>query len=285
MPWHGHLQIDYRRDGDRTIALDRHDGPLRVLQRLYPEGEGICHHVLVHPPGGMVGGDSLEVDLRLGEGCHALVTTPAASRYYRSACEVARQTVRAHLARGSRLEWLPLEAIAYPACNAVNAVRFELAEGAEAIGWDLLALGLPAAGQPFDRGRFEQRLEVRGRWLEQGVIAADDPLLLRSPLGLAGHGVLATMWFAAGTAMSSAAREAMVDAAREITDATVTARGAAPTAQQVIWGTSAPRDDLIVVRAIADRVEPVFATLIAIWARWRSLAWDLGTTPPRIWRT
>jgi urease accessory protein len=285
MPWHGHLQIDYRRDGGRTIALDRHDGPLRVLQRLYPEGEGICHHVLVHPPGGMVGGDSLEVDLHLGEACHALITTPAASRYYRSAGEVARQTVRARLASGSRLEWLPLEAIAYPACNAANAVDLELAEGAEAIGWDLLALGLPAAGQPFDRGRFEQRLEVRDRWLEQGVIAADDRLMMSSPLGLAGHGVLATMWFAAGASMRSAAREAMVDAARAITDNAVTASGAAPTVQQVIWGTSAPRDDLIVVRAIADRVEPVFATLVAIWARWRSLAWGLGTTPPRIWRT
>ena len=90
MSWLGHLQLDYRRDAEgRTIALDRHEGPLRVLQRLYPEGPGICHHVLVHPPGGIVGGDRLVIDAKLTEGCHALITTPSATRFYRSAGEVA----------------------------------------------------------------------------------------------------------------------------------------------------------------------------------------------------
>ena len=84
MSWHGRLALHYRREGGRTTALDRHHGPLRVLQRLYPEGPGICHHVLVHPPGGMVGGDRLEIEATLEAGAHALVTTPSATRYYRS---------------------------------------------------------------------------------------------------------------------------------------------------------------------------------------------------------
>ena len=62
MGWQGHLQLDYRSKAGRTIALDRHHGPQRVLQRLYPEGDAVCHHVLVHPPGGIVGGDVLELD-------------------------------------------------------------------------------------------------------------------------------------------------------------------------------------------------------------------------------
>ena len=65
MSWHGALALHYRRDGERTIAHDRHEGPLRVLQRLYPEGPHICHHVLVHPPGGIVGGDVLEIEATL----------------------------------------------------------------------------------------------------------------------------------------------------------------------------------------------------------------------------
>src|SRR5690349_14698982 len=112
MAWHGHLTLNYTRDGERTIAPDRHDGPLRVLQRLYPEGPGVCHHVLVHPPGGIVGGDVLALEAVLHEGTHALITTPGATRFYRSAGETAMQTVQARVARGARLEWLPLETLA-----------------------------------------------------------------------------------------------------------------------------------------------------------------------------
>ena len=202
MGWHGHLELDYRRDGDTTQAHDRHDGPLRVLQRLYPEGPGICHHVLVHPPGGMVGGDTLDIDVALAEGSHAVITTPGAARFYRSSGAAAVQRLRARAAAGTRLEWLPLETLAYSGCEGENLLRFELEPGAETIGWDVLALGLPAAGQPFERGRYRQSIELPGRWLERGTIAADDRTLLDSPLGLAGHRVMGTLWLACGHAMT-----------------------------------------------------------------------------------
>ena len=84
MGWQGRLQLDYRLDGRRTVGRDSHHGPLRVLKSLHPEGPGTCHHVLVHPPGGLAGGDRLELAVTLGEGAHALVTTPGATRFYRS---------------------------------------------------------------------------------------------------------------------------------------------------------------------------------------------------------
>ena len=145
--WHAHLSLHYTRDGERTIALDRHQGPLRVLRRLYPEGPGICHHVIVHPPGGVVGGDRLEVQARLDEGTHALITTPGATRFYRSAGAAAVQQIRLQLAADARLEWLPLEAIAHRDCIAENHVTLDLAPGAECMGWDLLAQAQRAVEQ------------------------------------------------------------------------------------------------------------------------------------------
>ena len=276
MGWHGHLQLDYRRDGHRTIAHDRHHGPLRVLQRLYPEGDGVCHQVLVHPPGGIVGGDVLELDATLAIGSHALITTPGATRFYRSNGPLAEQHVRATLADGARLEWLPLETIAYRRCEVHNQLRFDLAPGAQMLGWDVLALGLPAAGEPFDAGRFRQRIELPGIWLEQGLIDGSDRLLLDSPLGLAGHTVMGTLWLADGQALGRERTEALIDAARSRIDASAVATTA---------GVSAAHPSLLVLRALGHRVEPVMNLLQAVWAVWRQTHWGLAPCPPRVWRS
>src|SRR5687768_5282088 len=150
MGWHGHLKLNYRHEAGRTIVHDEHDGPLRVLQSLYPEGDAVCHNVLVHPPGGVVGGDVLQISTQLGTNSHALITTPGATRFYRSAGPLAQQTLTARVAERARLEWLPLETILYRNTLAENRMRFELAPGAEMIGWDVLALGLPASNERFD---------------------------------------------------------------------------------------------------------------------------------------
>lgn len=275
--WRGSLSLRYWRDGERTLSHDRHEGPLRVLQSLYPEGPDICHHVLVHPPGGIVGGDELALDLTLGAGSHALVTTPGATRFYRSAEAPAHQRMRASLAEGARLEWLPLETIAYSGCQAHNEVRFELAPGAQMLGWDLLALGLPAAGQGFERGRIEQRLEWPGVWLDRGLIVADDRLLRESPLGLDGQGVLATLWWASGSPMDGTLREALLESAREAF--------AEHPALAARAGATALDARLVVCRVLAQRVEPVFALWRAVRQRWRTIGWGLGGEAPRIWRT
>lgn len=274
MSWHGHLSLDYRLDGERTTALDRHDGPLRVLQRLYPEGEGICHHVLVHPPGGIVGGDELDIHLQQAAHTHALVTTPSATRFYRSAGPAAVQRVHAQLAEGARLEWLPLETIAYNACIAHNQQRFELAPGAQMLGWDMLALGLPAAHLAFERGEVCQHLELPGLWLERGRIAADDDLLLNSPVGLAGHRVLGTLWLASGSAWPKPQRQHWLDALRELIDASPLA---------ATCGATSPDERLLVVRALAPRIEPLFTLWRQLRGLLRQQAWGLPPVAPRIW--
>ena len=274
MPWHARLQLDYTLEGTRTVARHAHNGPLRILQSLYPEGDAVCHNVLVHPPGGLVGGDTLDISATVGPGAHGLVTTPGATRFYRSTGERALQRTHLTLAEGARLEWLPLEALCYNACNAENHLTLNLAPGAECMGWDVTALGLPHAGQPFDTGRFVQHIEAPGRWLERGVIDAADHRLLESPLGLAGHRCMASLFFVVGTPLERARRDTALDAARAVMDAH---------ALKATAGATSPNGQVLVVRALAPQVEPAMQLLQQVRAAWRAALWQLCAEPPRIW--
>jgi urease accessory protein len=276
MAWHAHLHLDYARDGDRTLVRHRHEGPLRVLRSLHPEGPAVCHSVLVHPPGGLVGGDTIEIEAQVGAAAHAFVTTPGATRYYRSEGEAAAQRVEVKLADAARLEWLPLETLCHPGARAETRLRMTLAPTAETIGWELLALGLPASGADFDHGHVTQHIELPGVWLERGRIDAADRRLLDSPLGWAGQRVLATLWFAAGAPLAAARREALLDSARAV----AAGHALAPQA-----GATAPNDQVVVLRALAPRVEPAWQLLVQVWQRWRELAWALPAPLPRLWRT
>jgi urease accessory protein len=270
--------LSLRVDAGRCVVHSAHQGPLRVLKTLYPEGEGIAHQVIVHPPGGIVGGDQLQITLELQPHAHAVITTPGATRFYRSAGEAGVQHVQAKLHDSARLEWLPMESIAHSGCIAENHTEFQLGAAAEMIGWDMLALGLPAAGEAFSAGRFTQHVELPGVWLERGVIDSADTRLLHSPLGLAGRSTLLTMWFAAGQTIAPARLQALVDAARDCT-------AALPEHSDFTAGVTALRQQVIVLRALAHRVEPAMVLARAVRARWRTLAWALEPVAPRIWQT
>ncbi len=274
MPWHASLQLDYTLEGTRTVARHAHNGPLRILQSLYPEGDAVCHNVLVHPPGGLVGGDTLDITATVGPGAHGLVTTPGATRFYRSTGERALQRTHLTLAEGARLEWLPLEALCYNACNAENHLTLNLAPGAECMGWDVTALGLPHAGQPFETGRFVQHIEAPGLWLERGVIDAADHRLLESPLGLAGQRCMASLFFVVGRPLDRARRDTALDAARAVMDAH---------ALKATAGATSPNGQVLVVRALAPQVEPAMQLLQQVRAAWRAALWQLCAEPPRIW--
>ena len=274
MSWIARLNLDYSLEAGRSVARHAHDGPLRILQSLYPEGERICHNVLVHPPSGLVGGDTLDMQVTVGAGAHGLVTTPGATRFYRSEAGLATQKVTARVQDGARLEWLPLEALAYSGCDALNLARFELAPTAELMTWDITALGLPHAQQPFERGTFRQRLEIPGVWLERGTIAAEDARLMNSPLGLAGQRCMATLVFAAGSPIAADRVEAALEAARAAIEAS-------PLRLQA--GATQPHPQVIVLRVLAPVVEPAMQLLRPVWAGWREALWRLPGNVPRLW--
>ena len=274
MTWHASLQLDYTCESNRSVARYLHQGPLRILQSLYPEGDAICHNVLVHPPSGLVGGDTLDMQVSVGPGAHGLVTTPGATRFYRSEAGLATQQVKAHVAAGGRLEWLPLEAIAYNGCDALNRAVFDLAPGAEMMAWDITALGLPAADLPFEQGQFRQHIEVAGAWLERGTLNAEDARLMNSPLGMAGQRCMASLVFASGSALAPERTDRALALARECIEASTLRLSA---------GATSPHPQIMVLRVLSPVTEPTVQLLREVWAAWRQEMWSLSGTLPRLW--
>ena len=275
MGWQARLALHYERQSlARTVARFRHEGPLRILQSLYPEGESVCHNVLVHPPSGLVAGERLDIEVQVDPGAHGVVTTPGATRFYRSEGMTATQCARLRVADGGRLEWLPMEALYYSGCRAENTLLLDLAPGAEALAWDVTALGLPAAGQPFVAGELLQHLALEGVWLERARMAAEDARLMDGPLGLAGRRCVATLFLAAGQDLGRERREQAVALAHEVIESH-------PLRAQA--GVTSPNAQVVVVQALAPLVEPAMELLKAVRAAWRPALWGRAPHPPRVW--
>ena len=192
--WKAELELGFARRAGRTVLAERrHDGPLVVQKPLYPEGGDVCHAIVVHPPAGIAGGDELALGVRAGEGAHALLTTPGAGKWYRSAGPWAAQRLRFEVA--GALEWLPQETIVFDGARARLETEVHLRGDAAYLGWEILCLGRTGSGEKFSRGevRLSTKLHRDGRllWLERGRLEGGGALL-DSPAGLQGMPVCAT---------------------------------------------------------------------------------------------
>ena len=167
-----------------------------------------------------------------------------------------------------------MEALCYSGCRAENRLTLSLAPGAQVLGWDVTALGLPAAGEPFVAGSLLQHLEVEGGWLERGHIEASDARLMDGPLGLAGQRCVATLFFAAGAPIDAALRERALESARALID---------QHPLRVQAGATSPDAALLVVRVLAPVVEPAMQLVRSVRNAWRAVMWDLAPHPPRTW--
>ncbi|MBK7543004.1 MAG: urease accessory protein UreD [Candidatus Competibacteraceae bacterium] len=195
--WQAALDLRFQRAGRRTVlARCAHQGPLRVQRPFHPEGDRVCHVALLHPPGGVVGGDGLHIQVALDSDAHALITTPAAGKFYRSAGPWADQTQRLTVAADAVVEWLPQETIVYDGARVRTLTRVELHGNAGFIGWDIVCLGRPAAGERFQAGDFHQDFELwrdgEPLYWERGRYAGGDSALDAS-WGLQGQPAFATL--------------------------------------------------------------------------------------------
>lgn len=257
----------------RTVMTERnHFGPLRILKPLYPEGNDICHGVIVHPPGGIVAGDSLAIDVRVDQDANAVITTPGAQKWYRSTGTQASAATRLHVADGGALEWMPQETIVFDGTLARQSLEVALGADARFFGWEMLCLGRTTRGERFTTGDFRQCIRlVRADtsaplWRESMVIAGDDPLLA-SPLGLRGMPVAATAWIA------------VPDADGLLADVRATLD------EHPFAAASSPEPGLVVVKVIGDAPEAVRNLLIAVWSKIRMQVFGRKPELPRIWST
>ena len=286
--WQAHLHLRFNGDiprfpenGDaprpvgRTRLVERrHHGPLVVQRPFHPEGDP-CHVYLVHPPGGVVGGDALRIDVQVDPRAHALITTPAATKFYRCDGRVSSQTQELRAA-GATLEWLPQENIFYRGGDVRTATRVHLDAQSKFIGWEINCLGLPARGEPFDAGALRLDLEL---WKDPGEMTTQmrdvpifiDRLRLRgeSPArgaqwGLAGQE-------AVGTLLATPATAAHVELTRELLHGHLAAVSLV--------------DGVLVLRALAPQAEAVRHLFIAAWRALRPGVIGREAVNPRIWAT
>jgi urease accessory protein len=227
---------------------------------------------VLHPPGGIAGGDQLHLHVEVASGACALLTTPGAGKWYRSSGPQARQTLEFQLASGACLEWLPQETIVFDQARARMESRIRLEQDARYLGWEVLCLGRRAAGETFSRGNLmlESRIEWAGRplWLEKGRLEGGSALL-DSPVGLAGKSVCATL-LAAGTDMAPG----LLSACREISAPEPDARAAL---------TALPK--LLVARYLGHSSEAAKGWLTEIWKQIRPALLGREAVVPRIWKT
>ena len=266
------LTLRYEAVGGRSVLTRRqHHGPLVVQKPFYPEGDGVCHSIIVHPPGGIVAGDNLSINATIETEAHALITTPGATKWYRSEGPFAEQHISLRVASGAALEWVPQEAIVFNAARARQSITVELNEGARYIGWDILAMGRTASHERFAQGRYEQSWRITKNgvplWLERGRIDGGSAML-ESPVGLAGNPLIATL-----IAVGNAPNAALVEACRAII-VSADARIAISALPQVLT-----------VRYLGHRVEDAKNYLQSIWRELRPHYVGRAVQMPRIWST
>jgi urease accessory protein len=270
--WRASLKLEYAANHGKSVLLQQErQGPLFVQKPLYPEGPGTCHTYIIHPPGGVVGGDKIYLDLTLGAGSQALITTPAAGKFYRSAGPEAVQISRLDVAAGAVLEWLPQETIIFNGARAAMRTTVRLEAGAGFIGWEMICLGLPACAEPFRRGRIDQHLEV---WLagqpvliEPLRVGSNDPLLA-APWGMAGHPVI-------GTLAATVQDPLVVDAIRVIASAG---------SDEGLFSVSRVHG-LTLCRFLGDDVYAGLKLFRRAWEVLRPAVKGCVACPPRIWAT
>jgi urease accessory protein len=195
--WHGQLDLVYAQDHNKTqLTQARVRSPLKIQRSFYPEGSAVCHSIVLHTAGGIVGGDRLSQTIQLQPNAHTLITTAAATKVYRSNGQQAQQTIQIQVEAEACLEWLPQETIVFEGALYRQNMRVELAPEASWLGWEMARLGRSARGERFLQGEWRSHTEIwqQGRplWIDRQWLPGGEDIW-NSPHGLAEQPVVASL--------------------------------------------------------------------------------------------
>ena len=266
--WYANLSLGFQRIAGKTVLAHRQrKGPLAVQRPFYPEGPR-CHLYVLHPPGGVVGGDRLAIDLDLAPEAEALITTPGATKFYRSAGATAVQTQHIKLANNASLEWFPQENIFFPGANVQLKTQVDIETSARIAIWEIHCFGRPTIEEAFDTGYVDSSLQIiksqRPVLFERLRLNADS----RHRLSLmAGHPVVATLFI-------SSVDETSVNRVRDLLPSM---------AHQHFSATLI--EDMIVVRYLGDATDLAKQVFVTIWSALRLSVFGQAPITPRIWNT
>lgn len=268
--WQAKLEVSFTKTDSRTlIKRIQHIGPLRVQRPFYPEGS-LAHVYILHPPGGVVGGDQLHIILDVTDKAQVLCTTPGAGKFYLSAGECALLEQNLRIKTGASLEWLPQENILFSGARLRVRTRIELEDDATFIGWDISCLGRPCRQERFEHGTFDSRLEF---YHNQKLLLVEnqrvfDKQTLNASAGLRGQPLQATLLaFPCSEGHLELVRVKLIE------------QGASKFSGTTLI------DGLLVVRALGISSEILKQQLIEIWQILRPELLDRTAVLPRIWAT
>jgi urease accessory protein len=269
--WRARLALGFTYDHGRSRLTRReHEGPLVVQRPLYPEGDGVCQCIVVHPPGGIAGGDRLALTVDVAQRAHAQLTTPGAAKWYRSGGNLATQQLVFRVAEGAMLEWLPQGTIVFDGAQAASTLRIELERDAGYFGWEVVCLGRTASAERFRQGEWRQCVDILRDnalvWSERMLLHGDGPLLF-SRAGLNGAPVFGTF-----VAMTANFDDSLLAACRELAPA----RGE---------GAVTRLPGALVARYRGDASEAAHDYFATLWTTLRPHVAGRAAVRPRIWGT
>lgn len=251
--------------------------PLKVVRAFEAEyGAALVH--LHNVSGGVLGGDHLTLQARVGEGARAQITTTSATRIYRNRVDMppSYQLNEITVAENGLLELLPDPLIPFAQSAYQQRTAIQLADGAGLFWWETVAPGREARNECFDYDLLglEVDIQANGRPIALEYVRLEPKLRpVSSAARLGAYRYFSTFYIcrvglpvAQWIALEAALGQLAGNLSRE---------------NEILWGVSTLVRDGLVVRGLSCKGRSLTSGLLAFWQAAKQALYGQVATPPR----